>query len=129
MTANAPTLLVVDDVPSFREIIKDMLIDIGFPNVIEAADGSEALEKVRSQEVALVISDYMMSPKTGIDLLEGLKSDDKLKCVPFIMVSAVSEVEIQQRAIALGANGFIPRPISFDTLRKKVIDALCTTMS
>lgn len=129
MTANAPTLLVVDDVPSFRDIIKDMLQDIGFPNVIEAADGGEALEKAQQQEIALIISDYMMSPKTGLDLLSGLKADEKLKNVPFILVSAVSEIEILQQAMTLGASGYIRRPIAFDTLRKSVIEALSKNMT
>lgn len=116
----SPAILVVDDVPAFRAIVRDMLDELGYTNVVEAGDGAEALEKAQSQQFAVVISDYMMSPKNGIDLLEALRADQKLAKLPFIMVSAIDEMHIVEQAILLGATSYLPRPISFATLSKRV---------
>lgn len=120
----SPAILIVDDVPAFRAIVRDMLDELGYKNVVEAGDGQEALDRAREQEFAVVISDYMMSPKNGIDLLEGLRNDKKLASVPFIMVSAVDEMHIVEKAILLGATSYLPRPISFATLSKRVGDII-----
>lgn len=123
-TRTSPAILVVDDVPAFRAIVRDMLDELGFTNVVEAADGGEALAKAQEQKFAVVISDYMMSPKTGMDLLEGLRGDKRLADTPFIMVSAIDEMHIVEQAILLGATSYLPRPISFATLSKRVSDAI-----
>jgi two-component system chemotaxis response regulator CheY len=124
MYCENPAILVVDDVPQFREIIREMLLELGHTNVVEAADGAEALEKANSQDFALVISDYMMTPKNGIDLLMGLRGNPKLQKTPFIMVSAIDEMDIVQQAILLGATSYLPRPISFATLSRRVSDVI-----
>lgn len=115
-----PAILLVDDVQAFRLIVRDMLGELGYTNVIEASDGAEALEKARLHPVGLVISDYMMVPQTGLDLLRGLRDEDALKEVPFIMVSSISEMHIVDQAIRLGATTYLPRPVSFATLSKRL---------
>lgn len=124
MSSSEQVVLVVDDVASFRAIIRDMLLDIGFTNVIEAADGGEALERAREHKLVLIISDYMMSPRTGLDLLAGLQGDAELKRIPVIMVSAVGEDDVLKRARALGATEWLQRPVSFEALRRSVVKAL-----
>ncbi len=117
-------VLVVDDIPGFRAIICEMLEELGFPSCIEASDGGEAYEKAKQNKPALIISDYMMCPKTGMDLLNFVKKDPELCSTPFILISAVAENEVFEKALSLGASGYIARPVGFEKLKKSVLDAL-----
>lgn len=121
------SVLVVDDIPGFRAIICEMLEELGFPSCIEASDGAEAYEKAKLNRPALIISDYMMCPKTGMDLLNYVKEDPELRETPFILISAVAENEVFEKALSLGASGYIARPVGFEKLRKSVLDALAST--
>lgn len=124
----AQKILVVDDIPGFREIVVDMVGEIGFTECLQAADGAEALEIARKEFPILIISDYMMAPRNGLMLLEDLKNDQSLQHIPFIMVSAVSEKEVMENAMKLGATGFMVRPLSFSNLKSQIISALAAVM-
>jgi CheY-like chemotaxis protein len=123
MSANQ-NVLIVDDLPGFRNIICHMLSEIGFTSYQEAADGLEAFQKATISPPALIISDFMMSPANGIDLLKMLKADAVLHMVPFILVSAIAEQDVFEVALALGATSYIPRPIDFDNFKKTIFEAL-----
>ena len=86
-------VLVVDDYSTMRRIIRNLLTQIGYSEIDEAADGNEALAKLRAVHYGLVISDWNMEPMTGYDLLKQVRADDKLKTTPFIMVTAESKTE------------------------------------
>ena len=118
---SASIILVVDDIPSFRGIVRSMLEDIGFSDVRDATDGEQALVMLRSLPFALVISDYMMNPKTGLDLLRGMKSDKMFKQIPFILMSAVSEQSVVSEAMSLGANVCLNKPLGFPTFRREIL--------
>jgi len=124
----AQKILIVDDIPGFREIVADMVNEIGFSECLQAGDGTEALEIARREQPILIISDYMMAPRDGLMLLEDLKRDSNLKHIPFIMVSAVSEKDVMENALQLGASGFMVRPLSFNSLKNQVITALASAM-
>ena len=128
-TADTPTVLVVDDVATARIIVSSMLEDMGFTTILEARDGTEALELLGRSEVALVISDYNMSPASGLDLLRGLRERGVLHTTPFIMVSAVDDEAVVRAATALGASGYLTKPLRFDRLRSGVMQALRPKMS
>lgn len=83
-------VLVVDDYKTMIRIIRNLLKQLGFENVEDAADGQEALEKMKNadQKFGLVISDWNMEPMTGYELLREVRADDGLKATPFIMVTA-----------------------------------------
>lgn len=117
-------VLVVDDIAGTREIIVDMLKEIGFSRIEEAGDGREALEKLKNQRAQLIISDYVMKDMSGLDLLHQLRNHPYLVDVPFIMVSAVGEVPVIETALELGAADYIVKPISFQLLRRKITDVL-----
>jgi len=125
---NSSSILLVDDIASFRGIVRSMLQDIGFSDVREAADGEQALNLLKSSPVALVISDYMMSPKTGIDLLKGMKDDQTLKQIPFVLISAVSEQSIVSEAMSLGAQVCLRKPLGFPTLKKEILAIFAAQM-
>ena len=96
--------------------------------VDEAEDGNSALEKLRSKSYGLVISDWNMEPMTGLDLLKQVRSDDKLKKLPFIMVTAESKTENVIAAKAAGVSNYIVKPFNAETLKGK-IDAVFEDVS
>src|SRR5579883_1602770 len=86
-------VLIVDDYKTMLRIIRNLLKQIDFNNVEEATDGADALARLRAGNFGLVISDWNMQPMTGLQLLQEVRSDAKLKSLPFIMVTAESKAE------------------------------------
>jgi two-component system chemotaxis response regulator CheY len=113
-------VLVVDDYKTMVRIIRNLLKQLGFENVDEAADGQEALEKMKKAKFGLVISDWNMEPMTGYELLREVRADDSLKGTPFIMVTAESKTENVVAAKRAGVNNYIVKPFNAATLKSKI---------
>ena len=113
-------VLVVDDYATMRRIIKNLLTQIGFTDIDEAADGASALEKLRQGGFGLVISDWNMEPMTGLQLVKEIRADAELKDMPFIMVTAESKTENVVAAKQAGVNNYIVKPFNADTLKSKI---------
>ena len=115
-------VLVVDDYKTMVRIIRNLLKQLGFENVEDAADGQEALQKMRDadQKFGLVISDWNMEPMTGYELLREVRADDSLKPTPFIMVIAESKTENVVAAKRAGVNNYIVKPFNAATLKSKI---------
>lgn len=113
-------ILVVDDYRTMRRLIRMLLGQLGYDDVIEAADGEAALAAMRADRIGLVISDANMEPMTGLALLRAVRSDAKLKSTPFLMVVAEGRsdkvIEIRQA----GVSGYIVKPFNADTLKQKI---------
>ena len=97
-------VLVVDDYKTMIRIIRNLLKQLGFEDVDEAADGTEALGKMKERRYGLVISDWNMEPMTGYELLKQVRSDSSLSKTPFIMVTAESKTENVIAAKKAGVN-------------------------
>jgi len=117
-------VLIVDDYKTMLRIVKNLLNQIGFTNVDEAEDGSAALQKVRAKEYGLIISDWNMQPMTGLQLLQEVRADAKLKHIPFIMVTAESKTENVIAAKQAGVNNYIVKPFNAATLKGKIATVL-----
>jgi two-component system, chemotaxis family, chemotaxis protein CheY len=117
-------VLIVDDYKTMLRIVKNLLNQIGFSNVDEASDGSEALGKVQQKEYGLIISDWNMQPMTGLQLLQAVRADAKLKHIPFIMVTAESKTENVVAAKQAGVNNYIVKPFNAATLKGKIATVL-----
>jgi two-component system chemotaxis response regulator CheY len=117
-------ILIVDDYKTMLRIIRNLLKQIGFDNVEEAADGTEALQKLREKKFGLVISDWNMEPMTGIELLREVRQDDSLKKMPFIMVTAESKTENVVIAKEAGVSNYIVKPFNAATLKSKLSGVL-----
>lgn len=118
-------VLIVDDYTTMLRIIKNLLKQLGFNNVDEATDGSMALEKVKTKEYGLVISDWNMEPMTGLEFLKQVRaSDEAYKTVPFIMVTAESKTENVVAAKQAGVNNYIVKPFNAETLKTKIASVL-----
>ena len=112
-------VLVVDDYKTMLRIISNLLKQLGFENVEEASDGTEALDKMKKGSYGLVISDWNMEPMTGYELLLKVRPDDALRRTPFIMVTAESKTENVIAAKKAGVNNYIVKPFNAATLKQK----------
>jgi len=114
------SVLVVDDYKTMIRIIRNLLKQIGFEDVDEASDGTEALSKMKERKYGLVISDWNMEPMTGYELLKEVRSDPSLTRTPFIMVTAESKTENVIAAKKAGVNNYIVKPFNAQTLKGKI---------
>lgn len=113
-------VLIVDDYKTMLRIIRNLLKQIEFNNVEEATDGAEALTKLRSGNFGMVISDWNMAPMTGLQLLQEVRADTRLKNMPFIMITAESKTENILAAKAAGVSNYIVKPFNAETLKDKI---------
>ena len=120
---NVP-ILIVDDYKTMLKIIGNLLKQLGFTNVEEATGGSEALGKLPDGEFDLVISDWNMEPMTGLQLLKEVRADDRLRAVPFIIITAESKIENVVAAKEAGVSNYIVKPFNSATLKAKLTSVL-----
>ena len=117
-------ILIVDDYKTMLRVLRNFLLQLNFSNIEEATDGSMALKKLRQQDFGFVISDWNMEPMTGIQLLREVRADDKLKHLPFIMITAESKSENVIAAKQAGVSNYIVKPFSAKTLKSKMTSVL-----
>jgi len=116
----AMRVLVVEDNRTMGHIVRNLLMLIGFRHVDNVFDGATALNKLQEGEYGLVISDWNMQPMSGQMLLEYVRADPRLKTIPFIMVTAESKVANITAARDAGANSYIVKPFTGETLKQKI---------
>lgn len=113
-------ILVIDDNKTMRRIVRTLLNQLGYNNVEEAEDGVSAFNMIKEKNYQLVISDWNMTPITGLELLQQVRAVDAYKNLPFIMVTAESKMENIVEAKNAGANNYIVKPFSASTLEIKL---------
>jgi two-component system chemotaxis response regulator CheY len=115
-----PRFLIVDDFSTMRRIVRNLLKEIGFSNAEEAEDGAVALSMLKGSKFDFVVSDINMPNMNGFELLNNIKSDDNLKAIPVLMVTAEAKKEDIVLAAKSGAAGYIVKPFTKATLEEKV---------
>ena len=113
-------ILVVDDFPTMRRIVRSLLRELGFANVEEAEDGNEALSKLRGGMFQLVISDWNMPNLDGLEMLKAIRGDSALKQLPVLMVTAEAKKDNIIAAAQAGASGYVVKPFTAATLEEKL---------
>lgn len=115
-------ILVIDDFQTMRRIVMNLLRQLGFSNMIEAADGVEAFAKLEEENgaVDLIVSDWNMPNMTGFELLKKVRADERFAKVPFIMVTAEGKRENVIAAVQAGVNNYIVKPFNAATLKGKL---------
>ena len=113
-------ILVVDDYSTMVRILRNLLKQLGYENVDEASDGSQALSMIQKKQYGLVISDWNMEPMTGYDLLRQVRAQAETVRLPFIMVTAESKTENVIAAKKAGVNNYIVKPFNAQTLKGKI---------
>ena len=113
-------ILVVDDFPTMRRIVRSLLKELGFTNVEEAEDGQDGLAKLREGGFDFVVSDWNMPNLDGLEMLKAIRGDDALKSLPVLMVTAEAKKENIIAASQAGANGYVVKPFTAATLEEKL---------
>lgn len=114
------TLLVVDDFTTMRRIISGLLRDSGVTHIAEAENGVEALRKLEAGNFKFVISDWNMPNMNGLELLKAVRNSPHLKDMPFLLVTAEARKENIVEAAQAGADGYIVKPFTAETLTEKI---------
>lgn len=115
-------VLVVDDMLTMRKIVSKSLKEIGFTDIVEAADGQKAWDALQSAEKAfgLVVSDWNMPNCSGLDLLKRVRADGRFKHMPFVLLTAESESHQVMEAVKAGVDSYIVKPFTPENLRVKL---------
>jgi len=113
-------ILIVDDFATMRKILRNILKQIGFKNISEADDGKSALKILKKENFDLILSDWNMPEISGLELLNKVKSDNELKNIPFVMVTAEAQKDNILEAVKAGVNSYILKPFTPETVREKL---------
>lgn len=115
-------VLVVDDMMTMRKIVSKTFKDIGFSDIVEAADGVLAWKALceANPPIGLVISDWNMPNCTGLELLKKVRSDDRFKSIPFVLVTAEAEQHQIVQALTAGVSNYVVKPFTPPILLEKL---------
>jgi two-component system chemotaxis response regulator CheY len=116
--------LVVEDSPMMRQLLVFALARVKRVSVTEADDGVDALRKLASNRYDLILTDINMPIMDGLKLVKKIRSDSQHANVPIIIITTEGSTEDRQRAIALGANAYITKPIQAPQVIQKVKELL-----
>jgi two-component system chemotaxis response regulator CheY len=113
-------ILVVDDFATMRKVIRNLLKQSGYENLVEAEDGVNALKILKSQKIDFIVSDWNMPNMSGLELLKAVRADEDMKDLPFLMVTAEALQENVVAAVKAGVSNYIVKPFTSETLDEKI---------
>jgi len=115
-------VLVVDDFSTMRAVVVKLFTELGFCHVSEAVDGLQAWKKIQAEPFDLIVCDWNMPSMTGIELLQKLKEIPEYRNIRFILITAEAKTSQIMEASRLGADGYILKPFSIETLHEKIFE-------
>jgi two-component system chemotaxis response regulator CheY len=115
-----PTILVVEDSPTMRQLISFAMKRVQNSKVVEATDGVDALKKLSQEKVDLILADINMPVMDGLKLLSLLRSNPSYKDIPVIMITTEGAEEDRKKALSIGANAYLTKPIQTQELIRLV---------
>lgn len=118
-------ILVIDDMPSIRDLVKNTLKAMGYKNIVEAGDGEEGLKvlmqnNVAGSQIQLVISDWNMPKMKGLDLLKQVRATAEWTNLPFVLLTSESERDQVTEAVLAGVSQYIVKPFSAKIFEDKL---------
>lgn len=119
MSENRHTVMIVDDNIDTVELLRKRLKAEGY-ETLEAYDGEEALQKIYESKPDIIILDVMMPKLDGYEVCSRLKSDEKTKFIPIIMLTAKSDVESRVKGLDIGADDYVPKPFDYRELSARI---------
>ena len=119
--------LVVDDFSTMRRIVKNLLNDLGYANVVEADDGNSAWPLLQAGGIDFLVTDWNMPGMPGLELLKQVRADPKLAKMPVLMLTAEAKREQIIEAAQAGVNGYVIKPFTAITLKEKIDKILGAT--
>jgi two-component system, chemotaxis family, chemotaxis protein CheY len=114
------SVLIVDDMSFIRKVVRKTLSDLGIAKIIEAPDAAEAVKRLRENKFDLIISDWNMPTMSGYDLLEFVRSHERFRTIPFLMLTANNDKESVINAAKNGVSDFLVKPFSAEDLEVKI---------
>jgi two-component system chemotaxis response regulator CheY len=114
------TVLVVDDFSTMRRIVRNILRELGFKNIMEAENGAAAVTVLKNHDVDLIISDWNMPEMTGLELLKWVRGNARTKDLLFLMVTAEAQKENIVEAVKAKVSNYIIKPFTAATLQEKL---------
>jgi len=113
-------VLVVDDFATMRKIVRNILKQIGFTNIVEADDGANALSIIKEDKIDFVVTDWNMPNMTGLELLRNIRATEKAKNTPVLMVTAEGLADNVVDAVKAGVDNYIVKPFTAETVQAKI---------
>ena len=113
-------LLVVDDFSIMRRILCNLLKELGYTDIIEADNGANALQVLNKHQIDFVLSDWNMPVMDGLQLLKEIRSSEKHKNTPVLMITAEAKKENILAAAQAGASGYVVKPFTASILEDKI---------
>ena len=113
-------VLIVDDFATMRKVVRNLLKQVGYEDIVEAEDGVMALKALKSQKVDVIVSDWNMPNMTGLELLKAVRADAELANTPFLMVTAEALQDNVVAAVKAGVNNYIVKPFTAEVLNEKI---------
>ena len=121
------TILIVDDEVDIRDILRIRLANQPHFRILEAANGTDALELTRQQRPDLIILDWLMPGFSGMEVLKALRESPELTSIPVIMMTVKSELSAQAEGQAMGVVAYLIKPFDSTRLMETVQKALKET--
>jgi len=113
-------VLIIDDFATMRRVLRNILKQIGFVNISEADDGKTALKGLKKEKYDLILCDWNMPEMSGLELLNQVRSDDELKGIPFVMVTAEAQKNNIIEAVKAGVSSYVVKPFTAETISEKL---------
>ncbi len=117
-------ILIVDDFATMRKVIRNILKQLGYENIVEAEDGVLGLRVLKAQKIDFVICDWNMPNMTGLELLKAVRADGDISATPFLMVTAEALQENVVAAVKAGVSNYIVKPFTAEILNEKITKIL-----
>lgn len=114
-------ILIVDDFATMRKVVRNLLKQSGYENVVEAEDGVTAMRALKSQKIDFIISDWNMPNMSGLELLKAIRADEELNKTPFLMVTAEALQDNVVAAVKAGVSNYIVKPFTSEVLNEKIM--------
>jgi len=114
------TILIVDDFATMRKVIRNLLKQVGYENIMEADNGEAGFAVLKSHKIDFIISDWNMPVMTGLELLKAVRADADLAKTPFLMVTAEALKENVVAAVKAGVSNYIVKPFTAEVLNEKI---------
>jgi two-component system, chemotaxis family, chemotaxis protein CheY len=105
------SILIIEDSPTMRQLISFALKRLPGVRIVEATDGVDALKKLSSEKFDLILTDINMPIMDGLKLVSLVRNDANYRAVPIVVITTEGAKEDRERALALGANDYITKPI------------------
>jgi two-component system chemotaxis response regulator CheY len=113
-------VLVVDDFATMRKIVRNILKQIGFEDIVEAEDGNAAIHMIKNDKIGMVVTDWNMPNMTGLDLLREIRNNPQTANLPVLMVTAEGLKENVMEAVKAGVSNYVVKPFTAEVLQEKI---------